>query len=117
MGLLFLGLQYLVLIYLIQAFVPLGLQEPPYLWSLPELWGHTADYGPGLLSEFARVNTLFVLYLWLSYRGQGRRWEARSSALLVVGLALLFLVSQYALYRLLPLPAVDYLMEKIRLAP
>ena len=73
--------------------------------------------GPGLLSELARVNTLFVLYLWLSYRGQGRRWWERSSALLMVGLALLFLVSQYALHRLLSLSAVEYSVEMIRLAP
>lgn len=115
LGLLFLGLQHLFLIYIVIAYVPLGF-EPPSSTNLVEIWWQTPERGRGIPSGFAWANTLFVVYLWASYRGVADRWWNRASPLLLVGLALLFLASQYALLRLLPVPYADYAIEIIELA-
>ena len=114
LGLLFLGLQHLVLNYMVVVFVP-RTSEPLLSAGFLELWLRSTEHGAGLPARFGYVNTLFVLYLWVVYRARERRWWARAGTLLLLGLSLLFLASQYALYRISDLPPAPYTIEVIRL--
>lgn len=116
LGLLFLGLQHLFLYYIVIVYMPIGF-EPPTMTNLLEIWWQSRQHGRGIPAELAWVNTLFVVYLWLSWRSPPDRWWNRTSPVLMVGLALLYLMSQYALLRLLAVPFANYGVEVIRLTP